>query len=583
MQASGFTLLLLVWTLASCGSLGGEPDIVATAPATDTTQRVTAAKSDWQPDIENGARIFSERCVECHGVAGDGRGALVLAGSVEPPLDMTGQPQVAEKSPLLWFEIITEGRIANLMPPWENALSEQERWDVALYSYTLAYNEELLALGERIWREQCGDCALPPLIPPVFSDVEYGAKLNRELFGETLINAEAGAAVAYARMASLAPVRDRSARSEPGAHAQVSGAVVQGTAGGEAPADAMVQLRYGSAEVGFRVAETTAAGDGRFQFADIPVSPEYDYAVGAVYEGRLFSQRISAADFSAAPIETTITVYDETNDPLTVSVARIHLSIEPVTLEGLGAGLTISQMLTYRNESDRVYTSGRGFDDGREAALLIQFPKGARLLSGDAGGRYVVIEALERLPDSVIDTLPVLPGEIHQAIFAYWLPFADGAQFTQAFNNLIDAEVIVTLPDSLQIESDWLRQSVDARAGDGYKQYSAELAMAREPQLRFAISGDPFATSSDDDWVVTSEALPALLLGALALAGALLGATGMLKRRRGGAGSEIDVLVSELARLEEDHDQGRINHDLYHHRRRELKAKLALLMEASDE
>ena len=583
MQARGFTLLLIVLTLASCGGLGGEPDIVATVPAAETAQGATIATSDWQPDIENGARIFAERCVECHGVAGDGRGALVLAGSVERPLDMTARLQVAEKSPLLWFEIITEGRIANLMPPWENALSEEERWDLALYSYTLAYDEELLALGERIWRERCGDCALPPLIPPVFSDVEYGANLNRELFGEALTDAEAGAAVAYARMASLASGNAGGAQSEPGAHAKVSGAVVQGTAGGAKPADAMVQLRYGNADVGFRFAETTADGDGRFQFADIPVSPEYDYAIGAVYEGRRYSQRISAANFSAAPDETTITVYDETNDPLAVSVARIHLSIEPVTLEDLGAGLTISQMLTYRNNSDRVYTSGRGFDDGREAALLIQFPKGARLLSGDAGGRYVVIEALERLPDSVIDTLPVLPGEIHQAIFAYWLPYASGAHFEQAFNNLIDAEVTVITPDSLRIESDWLRQSAKARAVEGFRQYSAELTMDREPQLRFAISGDPFATSSDDDGVVTSEALPALLLGAFAVAGALLGAVGLVKRRRGGAGSEIDVLVSELARLEEDHDQGRINHDLYHHRRRELKAKLARLMEASDE
>ena len=384
-------------------------------------------------------------------------------------------------------------------------------------------------------------------------------------------------------MASLAPRKAGGAQIETGAMARVRGTVAQGTAGGAAPAETMVQLRYGNADVGFRVAETIADSDGGFRFDDIPMSPDYDYAVGALYEGRFFSQRISAAELSGKVHEPTITVFDETNDPLAVSVARINLSIEPVTLEDLGAGLYISQMLTYRNESDRLYTSGRGFDDGREAALLIQFPVGARLLSGDAGGRYVVIEALERLPDSVIDTLPVLPGEVHNVILAYWLPFAEAAQFEQAFNNLMDAKVIVALSDELRIESDWLRHGADAGAGEGYRQYSAELTMDKDPQLRFGIRGDPFATSSDDDWVVTSETLPALLMGALVLAGALLGAVGMLRRRKGGAGNEIDALVSELARLEEGHDQGRINHDLYHHRRRELKAKLARLMEASDE
>lgn len=583
MRARGVALLLIALTLASCSGLGGEPEIVATLPSAETAQRVTFAKSDWQPDIDNGARIFAERCVECHGVAGDGRGALVLAGSVEQPLDMTERAQVAQKSPLAWFVIITEGVIASLMPPWENALSEEERWDVALYSYALAYDEELLALGARIWRERCGDCALPQLVPPVFSDVDYGAKLNRELFDEALTDAETAAAVAFARMASLSPRDGQSAAAMVDAVGQIRGTVVQGTAGGVLPTEIVAQLRYGKADVGFRFAEALTDADGGFRFDDIPMSPEYDYVVGAVYEGRLFSQRVSAADLSGEDGATAIIVYDETNDPLAVRVARVNLSIEPVTLEDLGAGFYVSQMLTYRNETDRVYTSGRGFDDGREAALLIQFPKGARLLSGDAGGRYVVIEAMERLPDSVIDTLPVLPGEAHQVILAYWLPFADGARFEQSFNNLMDAEVIVTLTDELRIESDWLRQSADARAGQGYRQYSAKLTMDKDPLLRFGIRGDPFATSSDDDWVVTSESLPPLLLGALVLAGALLGGVGVLKRRQGGAGSEIDALVSELARLEEDHDQGRINHDLYHHRRRELTAELARLMEGSDE
>ncbi|MCY3798868.1 MAG: cytochrome c [Chloroflexi bacterium] len=580
MPARGFALLLMAMTLAACGGLGGEPEILATMPPTESVQRATLAEPDWKPDIENGAGIFAERCVECHGVAGDGRGELALAGSIEPPLDMTERAQVAQKSPLAWFEIISKGNIANLMPPWENALSEEERWDLALYSYTLAYDEELLALGGRIWREQCGDCALPPLIPPVFSDVEYGAKLNRERFGDALTDAEAGAAVAYARMASLAPRDGPNALPAIDDVGQIRGALVQGTAGSVLPADILVQLRYGNADLGFRVAEAITDGDGEFRFDDIPISPDYDYAVGAMYKGRLFSQRISAADLSAANHETTITVFDETNDPLAISVARINMSIEPVTLEDRGAGLYISQMLTYRNETDRVYTSGRGFDDGREAALLVQFPGGARFLSGDAGGRYIVIEGMEGLPDSVIDTLPVLPGEVHQVFLAYWLPLADGAQFEQSFNNLIDAEVIVTLPDEFRIESDWLRQSADAGVGAGYKQYLAELTMDIDAQLRFGISSDPFATSSDDDWVVTSESLPALLFGALALVGTLLGAVAILTRRKSG---EIDALASELARLEEDHDHGRINHDLYHHRRRELKAKLARLMEASDE
>lgn len=576
MPARRFATMLMALLLASCGGLGGEPEIAATLPAVLTDQRSTIATVDWQPDIENGARLFAERCTECHGASGDGRGNLVTAGSVKQPLDMTERAKVAEKSPLEWFEIITKGLIAELMPPWENALSESERWDVTLYSYTLAYDEEWLARGEQLWRERCGDCLLPPLIPPLHSDVDYGAELNRERFGAALTKAEAEAAAAYARMRSLAPGDGQYAPTASDAFGQVRGRVAQGTAGGVLPADTVAQLRFGKGDIGFRIFETTVDGDGNFQFENVPLASDYDYMVGALYAGRLFSRRIAAAELREPVSAPTITVYDETTDPLTVSVARVILSMEPVTLEDLGFGLYISQILTYRNDSDRVYTSGRGFDDGREAALLIQFPKGARLLSGDADGRFVVIEAMEALPDSVIDTVPVLPGEVHNVILTYWLPFAGAAQFDQTFNNLISADVLVTLSDDLRVESDWLRRRPEAMAGEGFVQYGAELMLDDDPRIRFVIT-------SEDDWVVTSETLPALLLGALTLAGALLGAVILVKRRNRGAGSEIDRLLGELARLEEDHDQGRINHDLYHHRRRELKERLAPLMEPSDE
>ena len=566
-------LLCIAVGLGGCGGLGGEPEIVATA----APRPMAGLEADWRPDIELGARVFAERCVDCHGAAGDGRGELALAGSVEPPLDMTDGALVAEKSPLDWFDIITKGRIENLMPPWEQALSEDERWAVALYSYSLAYAGELLARGERVWREGCGDCAMPSVIPPVYSDVDYGALLNRELFDGALTEAEAQAAVAYARMRSLAPGADGRSRRARAVSGGISGTVLQGTGGQLLPADTVVQLRYGSAEAGFRLAETTAADDGGFAFDAVPISSDFDYALGAVYEGRLFSQRYFPGQADAPQI----TIYAATHDPQAVSVGRIDLSIEPATLEDLGAGLYISQVITFRNRSDRIYTSGRGFDDGREASLLIQFPLGARLLSGDAEGRYVIIEGMESLPDSVIDTRPALPGEVHAARLDYWLAYAGAARFEQAFNNPVDAAVTLSLSDGLRLESDWLLPQ--EAAGANQRKYIGDLRMLSEPTLSFGISGDPFATSSDDGLVVTSETLPALLLLGIALAGALLGGFGWMRRRKGGGASDIDGLAGELARLEDEHDQGRINHDLYHRRRRDLKAKLAAIMERRDE
>ena len=294
MRPHGYALLLMTLSLAACGGVGGEPEIVATLVPEQATAAPLADDSVWQPDIANGARIFAERCVECHGVSGDGRGDLVLAGSVDQPIDMTDRSKVAAKTPQDWFEIITKGVIANLMPPWEDALSEAERWDVTLYAYSLAYDDELLALGERVWREKCGDCFPPSVIPPVFSDVAYGAILNLESFKSALSDAEAEAAVAYVRMKSLAGDREHEDKAGSLLVGAIEGRLDHGSAGGIVPRDTVVQLRYGKGEIGYSVAETTVDDSFLFRFEDIPLSTDIDYAVGVVYAGRLFSRRASA-------------------------------------------------------------------------------------------------------------------------------------------------------------------------------------------------------------------------------------------------------------------------------------------------
>lgn len=572
-------ILAAAVALGACSGLGGEPEIAATFAPQDSPAPEVSLSADWQPEISKGEWIFQERCAECHGRGGDGLGELVVAGSVERPLDMTERALVAPKSPLEWYDIITKGRIEKLMPPWENALSAAERWDVTLYAYTLSYDAELLAAGESLWRERCSDCVLPSAIPPVFSDEEYGAQLNREFFGGALSAEETDAAVAYARLKSLETNYAAAQGRVPlGA---IRGQVEHGTADGSVPAGTPIQLRYGNRSTGFTVAETTIDGELRFSLADIPLRPDYSYVLGAVYDGRLFSKRLPQFPPAEGAPEQTLIIYDTTTDPQVVEVARTDLFVEAVAWDDWGAGLHISQSVGFRNVSDRIYTSGRAFDDGREAVLLLQFPRGARALSDEQGGRYVLIENMENLPNSVIDTQPVAPGAEHQVALAYFLPFERQLDFQQDFSNLLDAEVTVTISERLQVEGDLLAED-SSSAADGLRVYTGKLKMESEPQLAFRISGDAYATSSADSRLVTSDVVPLLVAGAAAIVGAALFGLGRLRRQRELSSSEIDGLVAELARLDADHDQGRINHDLYHHRRRELKARLAELMAAAE-
>ena len=562
--------LLLLLLLNACGGLSGEPEIIATAPPQPTADPAITLAATWQPNIEKGAAIFAEHCTECHGIGGDGRGDLILAGSIAQPLDMTDRVLVRAKSPLQWFEIISKGKIENLMPPWENALRENERWDVTLYAYSLAYDEAQLKLGEQVWQQQCGDCTLPTLIPPVYSDDDYGTQLNRELFASALTVEEQAAVVAYARMASLA-YEDRAEQRE--TLGDIKGRVAHGTVGGVVPAETVVQLQYGNADTGFSLAETPVDESLGFMFEDLTLTNDLNYVLGVVYKGRLFSRHLAAEEAS----DLTITVYDVTEDPLVISVGRIDLFVEAVKLAELGSGLYITQIIGFRNSSDRIYTSGRRFDDGREAVLLVQFPQGAQALSNDAGGRYVFIENVGQLPNSVIDTLPVPPGNKHQVILEYFLPLAGSAKFEQDFNSVVDAEVRVMLSAGLDVVGDSLSLENAEQVTEDARVYGGWLTMESEARLSFVISGDPDATSRGE-MVVTQDQLAILILSAGVLGAALFGGLGYRQWRKGAPTSEIERLAQELARLDDAHDQGRLNHDLWHQKRRELKARLAELM-----
>ncbi len=142
-------VLCLIVILAACEGLGGEPVIVATQlPA-------TSAPADRgypldPPDLALGASLFAQRCAACHGESGRGDGELVLAGQIPPPPDFTDPETARAQRPSDWFMTITHGRIENGMPPWAGALTEDERWAVAMFTYTMATTQGQLEQGGEV-------------------------------------------------------------------------------------------------------------------------------------------------------------------------------------------------------------------------------------------------------------------------------------------------------------------------------------------------------------------------------------------------------------------------------------------------
>ena len=220
--------LIVLISLAGCGGLAGEPQIVATLAPRPTAVPETGYPPN-PPDLSAGAQIFAANCVRCHGDAGRGDGELVLAGQIpEPPRDFTDPATIRDQTPIAWYDVISNGRLDKLMPPWNGSLSEQERWDVALYSYTLSYQSDGIAQGQQIWAANCAQChgengrgnpdgetnggdvtgqeLLAGLSDTALFDSISQGTANMPAFADTLTEDERWNVIAYNRTLSLANV-----------------------------------------------------------------------------------------------------------------------------------------------------------------------------------------------------------------------------------------------------------------------------------------------------------------------------------------------------------------------------------------
>jgi mono/diheme cytochrome c family protein len=211
------TILLTACNLTLAADVTPPPDHVPPTPVPTLGPQYPASA----PDIANGESIYMEKCTPCHGVAGMGDGPQ----GKELPVSVAalGLPELAEKStPARWHVVVTQGNIDRFMPPFLS-LSEQERWDVVAYAFTLHTTDDQVETGKSLFEETCADCA------DVFTNQRMMASLspndlvrmmregagNIPAFGSGFSEEEAYAVAAYLRTLTFAPLSDPVAVSAP--------------------------------------------------------------------------------------------------------------------------------------------------------------------------------------------------------------------------------------------------------------------------------------------------------------------------------------------------------------------------------
>jgi len=634
-------LALLLVALAACSGLGGEPAIVSTVPPQPTIVPELGFP-EQPPDIASGAALFAARCAECHGPRGAGDGARVQTGQITRIPNFLDPAVPAAQRVSDWYATITNGRIENLMPPWANALSEQQRWDVAYYTYLMHYTPEQLARGAEVFAERCVDChgergrgdgpdaaSLSGSVADLTDQANMATLSDDQIFttisdgvgdphdgmpgwAEELTEDDRRAVAGYVRtlaLASAAPltmaaqptraaqvptaVPGATASLAPGAQATeepsvgptitISGTVTNGTANGEVPADLEVSLFVFPQGQNPIEIEQTVDVNGQYAFEDVLFAEDAAYAITATYRDRLFlSPIVAGADLSANPV-LDLMIYELTDDP---SVLTITLIETQVNVNSETNSLEVAQFMEVENSSDRAFTTTQTTPDGRPISLAIPLPPGAIVPGFTERSRYAYLSD----QFTVVDTQLVYPGEIHLVQLVYIIPYAGSAIVEQELGyTFAGLNQLLVRPEGVTVNAEGLASmGATTVGGREFMSFSGTFTRPAGSLLRVELTGVGSGGPSSFDpggAVVSGDSAALVLLAGAVVFGVLIGIFIWARRRSIPPEPPVtaDALARQIADLDAAHAAGELSDAAWKRQRAELKERLTRLLVDGDQ
>src|SRR5207249_11145240 len=132
------------------------------------------------PSLASGKKIYDDNCAQCHGTTGkgDGSGRESMNPKTPPPANFTDPERIGGLSPFKAFNTASFGIEGTAMASFA-ALSDEQRWQVAFYIFSLRFSKEAAKKGAELVKAR----KLPPDLETVatlatHSDVELLEKLK---------------------------------------------------------------------------------------------------------------------------------------------------------------------------------------------------------------------------------------------------------------------------------------------------------------------------------------------------------------------------------------------------------------------
>ncbi|RPI22046.1 MAG: hypothetical protein EHM70_24310, partial [Chloroflexota bacterium] len=503
---AGITLMLAACNFSLAGDVTPPPGArQEVAASTQPPQSEGPMYPLVAPNPQNGTAIYADKCAACHGETGQGDGPQ--ASQLPNPPAPLGLPDLARQStPAEWYAIVTNGNMDKFMPPF-TSLSDNQRWDVVAYAFSLSTTSEEIALGEELYLDNCADChgengkgtgpkagELATTLPDftkqdlmaeksaasLFESITSGVPPEMPAYEGQLGEDERWALTNHIRSLSFsssasevaqatpevetAPVAPGEAISPTAQTGTVSGRVINGSA--EEPLSGQTVTLHGFEGMQIVYTQTTTSqDDGFYTFENVEMPPSRVFLTYTEFGDATYASRIASAEAQNTDLSLDITAYETTTDASVLQVDRLHMFFDfskPDTVQVIEL-----YIITNPTRQTVMPASAGG------TVVTFTLPEGASNLQfqdGAIGERYV------ETPEGFGDTTPVRPGSgEYQVLFAFDMPYDRNLELVQPIGLPVDAAVVMLPEDGVKIKSDMLKDdgSQDVQ-GFTYQMYSGE-------------------------------------------------------------------------------------------------------------
>ncbi|MFN8458665.1 MAG: c-type cytochrome, partial [Anaerolineae bacterium] len=515
--------------------------------------------------------------------------------NIPDPLPDLSDPLTARSlTPAENFNVIKNGRIEKLMPPWGNRLSDTQIWDLTAYVWSLSTSAENITAGETIYTQQCTAChgsggagdgpqatsKIVNLADPVSvvqqSQADWLTKYratSQHVALNNLSEVQLNQALDYIRTFTF---------KMPQRNGVLTGQVVNATTN-KPQGNISVTLRAFDNNTEFETKTVQTDAVGNYKFDRLLTDHAILYTVEGSYGDVLYFSP-QPGIFTSDKAETTLNlnIYETTASPENVVVKQLHylLSFSP-------EAVNVVQIFVLGNKGNKTYIGENG------QTLTFALPEQAQdvaFQNDEAGRRF------KQNGTTYTDTAPITPGEESQSIVAtYKLPYQDNLTLKVPLPLNVPSANVLVQDQGAELNSSQL-QFVEKREfqGDSFSIFSAtDLKKGQELTLQLtnldnlSFTPDPTLTGTvapgpqvNQDWLRWLV----LGLGGLIILGVALGYPHLKPAPQVNLSeSDPDLqrqkLLLMLARLDELFETGELDKQLYHRARAKYKAELVGLME----